>query len=133
MTQEAPSTLCTWPLALPPESVLGWLPSSAETPAGALSHLQPSASRSHSLAGLTGRQENKGPWPVLWGCQGLPGKHAYLSSPLPWSWLWLNLGVLLLGACAEYGVPESSGERGQQRLGAQEQCLPLQGQLREQT
>lgn len=86
MTQEALSTLCTWPLALPPESVLGWLPSSPETPAGTLSHLQPLASRSCSLAGLAGRWENKGPLPVLWSCPGLPGKHSSLppGSGLTW-------------------------------------------------
>lgn len=72
---------CFWPLALPPGSVLGWQLSS-EIPQ-APCHLQPLASGSHSLGGLAGRWEKKGPLPVLWCCHGLLGKHSSLPGSLP--------------------------------------------------
>lgn len=85
MTQEAPSTLCFWPLVLPPESLLGWLPSSPDRNSHRhLSHLQPLASElSPSSTVLMGRWEDKGPLPVLWGCHGLLGKHSSLPGSLP--------------------------------------------------
>lgn len=91
MTWEAPSTFCFWTVALLLESVLRWQRSSPETPAGTLNHMQPLASKlSQSFRGR----------PDLQVCCGV-AMDCWASTPpflIPsiQSWLWLNLGVLLL-------------------------------------